>query len=96
MKISLNNIVNALSIALDLAMVNSTLGIKIMEDINTTSSTKSNFSYHSNRTAYISLRIGKQLKLNDESYKNLYISAMLHDIGCQGEFLIKLMLTKNI
>ncbi|GAA0122540.1 HD-GYP domain-containing protein [Clostridium butanoliproducens] len=86
MKISLNNIVNALSIALDLAMVNSTLGIKIMEDINTTSSTKSNFSYHSNRTAYISLRIGKQLKLNDESYKNLYISAMLHDIGCQGIF----------
>lgn len=86
MKISLNNIVNALSIALDLAMANSNLGLKIMEDIGSTNNTKSNFSYHSIRTAYISLRIGKQLNLNDESYKNLYISAMLHDIGCQGIF----------
>ncbi len=86
MKISLNKIVHALSIALDLAMANSDMGLKLMEDIDSNNSTKSKFSHHSNRTTYISLRIAKQLQLNDESYKNLYISAILHDIGCQGIF----------
>lgn len=39
---------------------------------------------HSSRVANISLKIGRQLELNEEKLNTLYIAALLHDIGKIG------------
>ncbi|MPM01774.1 hypothetical protein SDC9_48014 [bioreactor metagenome] len=39
---------------------------------------------HSSRVANISLKIGKQLELNEEELNTLYTAALLHDIGKIG------------
>lgn len=84
MNISLNKIVNALSIALDLTETTSLQNMNVIEDISEVDYSKHKYSHHSKRTAYISLEIGNKLKINDENYHNLYIASMLHDIGAQN------------
>lgn len=84
MNISLNKIVNALSIALDLAETTSLENLNVIEDISEINYSKHKYSHHSKRTAYIALEIANRLKINDDSYHNLYIAAMLHDIGAQS------------
>lgn len=60
-----NQLVSALSIALDLAQ---------------------NRSYeHSRRTAYISLRLAKNMGLSKKFQGDIYFAALLHDIGMAGE-----------
>lgn len=39
---------------------------------------------HSERVAKYSVEIGKKMKLNEEELKNLYVGALLHDIGKIG------------
>jgi HD-GYP domain-containing protein (c-di-GMP phosphodiesterase class II) len=84
MKVSLNKIVTALSIALDLTETTSLESLNVIEDISGVNYSKHRYSHHSKRTAYISLEIGKKLKIREENYYNLYISSMLHDIGAQN------------
>ncbi|WP_017413484.1 HD-GYP domain-containing protein [Clostridium tunisiense] len=84
MNISLNKVVNALSISLDLAETTSLQNLNVIEDISGVNYSKHKYSHHSKRTAFIALEIGKKLNISEESYHNLYIASMLHDIGAQS------------
>lgn len=84
MNISLNKVVTALSISLDLAETTSLQNLNVIEDISGVNYSKHKYSHHSKRTAFIALEIGKKLNISDESYHNLYIASMLHDIGAQS------------
>ncbi|MFD3158223.1 HD-GYP domain-containing protein [Haloimpatiens sp. FM7330] len=80
-KISLEEIIRAIAIALDLAEIGSVENTKIIEDITNIDYSQHTFMHHSKRTTYIGLEIAKQLNLNNNSIKQLYVSSLLHDIG---------------
>ncbi|WP_125154054.1 HD-GYP domain-containing protein [Clostridium rectalis] len=81
MEISMDKIIRAMSIALDLAEMSSMEGKNIVENITNINYSKHKFMHHSERTAYISLELANYMKLSTEIKKSLYISSLLHDIG---------------
>ena len=86
MKISLDRTIRAMAIGLDLAEISSMENNNIVEEVSNINFSKHNFSHHSRRTAYISMRLANFLKLNVSIKRNIYISALLHDIGAVTEF----------
>lgn len=82
MYISFSKIIPALSITVNLTemTVDRLLTEKIYGSSKPTLSHK-DYMYHSKRTTYISMELGKILKLNCCDLENLYICSMLHDIG---------------
>lgn len=82
MKISLKNIVAALSLSLDLTDNNN---LKF-ENIFNNSNINHEFSNHSICTTYIALEVARAMNLSDSQYFNVYISSMIHDIGTQNIF----------
>ncbi len=86
MNISIKNIVSALSLSLDLT--DNDWG-KFEDVINPTHAkdiSNKQFSNHSRCTSYIALEIAQTMKLDENSYYNLYIACMIHDIGTQNIF----------
>lgn len=85
MKISMDKTIRAMSIALDLAQASSKYDDcghdAVIEDITNVNYSDHTFMHHSLRTTYIALEISNQLNLNEKSKKQIYISALLHDIG---------------
>ncbi|QAA31463.1 HD-GYP domain-containing protein [Clostridium manihotivorum] len=82
MQVSIDTIIPALSITVSLAemsvekVVRENLNGVTIQDIELDNST-----YHSRRASYIALQLGKALNLNENSYKDLYMCSLLHDIG---------------
>lgn len=81
MNISMNRIIRAMSIALDLSQISTSSIIPVIENITQINYTAHQFIHHSQRTTYIALEIAKSLNLCEESQNQLYVSALLHDIG---------------
>jgi len=81
MEISLDKTVRAMSIALDLIEISSLEDKNIIESVSNVNYSNHEFTHHSNRTAYISLKIGSSLNLSKENMMRLYLCALLHDIG---------------
>ena len=82
----MKSIVSAISLALDLADNNWN---KLESLIDTTTGVNyctHKFTNHCKTTAYIALEIGRQLNLSKDTYYNLYISSLIHDIGTQNIF----------
>jgi putative nucleotidyltransferase with HDIG domain len=59
--------------------------MKLVEEVSNIDYSIHNFSHHSRRVAYISMRLSNALKLDISMKKNIYISALLHDIGAVTE-----------
>lgn len=83
MKISMNKIIRALSLALDLAQM-STLDNDIIENVSNVNYSKHVFMNHSQRVCYVSLELAHSLKLDCSTIKKLYVSSLLHDIGASN------------
>lgn len=84
MKISMDKIIRAMSVALDLAQMSSRASSSadpIIEKITNVNYSNHRFINHSQRTAYIALQIANYLKLTEERKKMIYTVALLHDIG---------------
>lgn len=81
MNISLYKTVRAMSIALDLAEINSIEDKDIIENVSNINYSLHEFSHHSNRTTYIAIEISKLFNLDKQSLNYLYIASLLHDIG---------------
>ncbi|MBC2579708.1 HD-GYP domain-containing protein [Clostridium sp. DJ247] len=81
MNISMDKIIRAISIALDLSQISTTTAVPVIENVTNVNYSAHQFMHHSQRTTYISLEIAKHLNLTDHQLKLLYISALLHDIG---------------
>lgn len=81
MNINLDNLVKALSLALDFAEMSAPTKDAIIEDISRVNYTEHTFMNHSKKVTYLSLEIAKSLSLDERILENLYISALLHDIG---------------
>ncbi|MFU0824824.1 HD-GYP domain-containing protein [Clostridium sp.] len=81
MEISLGKTVRAMSIALDLIEISSLEDKNIIENVSNVNYSNHEFTHHSNRTAYIALKIGSFLNLSKENMMRLYTCALLHDIG---------------
>ncbi len=93
MKVSMDKTIRAMSIALDLAQMSSkydnfTGNDPVIENITNVNYSDHRFIHHSHRTTYIALEIANYLKLSDKFKKQLYVSALLHDIGA-ANFLSK-------
>ncbi|MEG1256790.1 HD domain-containing phosphohydrolase [Clostridium sp.] len=86
MNISMKNIVSALSLSLDLTDNNWNKFENILDIPLKTSVSNHEFSNHSKCTCYIALEIARALNLDENSYYNLYIACMIHDIGTQNIF----------
>ncbi|MDD7795166.1 HD-GYP domain-containing protein [Clostridium sp. 'White wine YQ'] len=81
MKVGIDEIIESLVITVSLSEIanNSTIrehidGIKKMNN-------KDDYISHSKGTTFIALNIAKEMRLNEEDLKNLYIAAYLHDLG---------------
>lgn len=85
MKISLDKTLRAISIGLDLAEISSISNINIVEEVSNIDYSTHNFSHHSRKTAYISMRLSNLLDLDINTQKRIYISSLLHDIGAVTE-----------
>ncbi|OAA92951.1 HD-GYP domain-containing protein [Clostridium coskatii] len=86
MKVSMDKTIRAMSIALDLAQMSSKYDSfngndPVIENITNINYSDHRFIHHSQRTTYIALEIANYLKLSDNFKKQLYVSALLHDIG---------------
>ncbi|WP_446897763.1 HD-GYP domain-containing protein [Clostridium sp. LBM24168] len=84
MKISMDKIIRAMSIALDLAQMSSrgnNSNKPIIERITNVNYSNHRFMHHSQRTTYIGLKIAEQLNLSEDKKKNIYVVSLLHDIG---------------
>lgn len=86
MEISLNKVIRAISIALDLSQMSSVDGTNIIEEVSNINYTKHNFMNHSLRTCYVALEIGRELNLPENTLQMVYISSLLHDIGATNFF----------
>lgn len=86
MAISIKSIVSAISLALDLADNNWNKLDSLIDSSSGVNYCSHNFSNHCKRTTYIALEIGRQLNLTNETYFNLYITSLIHDIGTQNIF----------
>ncbi|AWI07101.1 HD-GYP domain-containing protein [Clostridium drakei] len=81
MKISMDRVIRAMSIALDLSQISSEYDAPVIENISNVDYTNHKFKHHSIRTTYLALEIANFIKLNEEQKKQLYIASLLHDIG---------------
>lgn len=81
MYISLEKTIRAMSIALDLAEISSSLDASIIKSNNGETYLEHTFLHHSKKVAYISLEIGKILNLTSSELEELYVTTLLHDIG---------------
>lgn len=81
MNVSFEKIIRAISLALDLAETSSAENSTVVEQVSNIRFSNHKFVNHSRRTTYISLKVGRKLKLNEKAMKNLYIASLLHDIG---------------
>lgn len=81
MKVSLDKTIRAMSIALDLVEISSLENKNVIEEISNINYSDHKFNHHSERTAYISLKIANHLGFDEEALKRLYLCALLHDIG---------------
>lgn len=81
MCISLEKTIRAMSIALDLAEISSSLDSDILKTNTGVTYSDHRFLHHSRRVAYISLEIGYVLNLDSSELKELYVTTLLHDIG---------------
>lgn len=87
MKINLDKIIRAMSMALDLTEIGSTDNNTIdknfvdKDTVSNVNFSKHSYLNHSRRTTYIALKIGRHLSLPENEIKKLYISSLLHDIG---------------
>lgn len=84
MKISVDKVVRAMSIALDLAQMSSqgnTYNKPIIEKVTNVNYSNHRFIHHSQRTCYIALKLAECLELSDEIKKSTYVVSLLHDIG---------------
>lgn len=86
MEISMKSIVSAISLALDLADNNWNKLESLIDTATGMNYCSHKFTNHCKTTAYIALEIGGQLNLSKETYYNLYISSLIHDIGTQNIF----------
>lgn len=86
MAISIKSIVSAISLALDLADNNWNKLDSLIDSSSGVNYCSHNFSNHCKRTTYIALEIGRQLNLTNDTYFNLYITSLIHDIGTQNIF----------
>lgn len=86
MKISLDKTIRAIAIGLDLAQISSLENRNVIEKVSNINFSTHDFSHHSRRTAYISMRLANFLNLDVCIKRNVYISALLHDIGGITEF----------
>lgn len=88
MKINLEEVVRALSVALDLTQISLSEN-KIVESNSNVNTNFYNhtFIHHSKRTTYIALEISKTLSLDTSSTVELYVSSLLHDIGSLNSLL---------
>lgn len=82
----MKSIVSAISLALDLSETNWNKLDNLIDPVAHVNYSSHKFSNHCKRTAYISLEIGNQLNLDKDTYYNLYIAALIHDIGTQNVF----------
>lgn len=82
MRVSIDTIIPALSITVSLAeksvekVVRESLNGVTIQDI-----VFDDYTYHSKRAAYIALELGNALQLDEDTYKDLYMCSLLHDIG---------------
>ncbi|MCY6369787.1 HD-GYP domain-containing protein [Clostridium ganghwense] len=95
MNIRLNNTIRAMSVALDLAEINSIEDKNIIENISNINYSQHEFSHHSKRTAYIALKISSQFNLDKQSLNCLYIASLLHDIGITSASNLKICHTSE-
>ncbi len=86
MYISMKNIVSTLSLSLDLTDNDWNKFEDIIDTKTKIDTSNHEFSNHSKCTSYISLEIARAINLNEDSYFNLYIASMIHDIGTQNIF----------
>ncbi|MCH3965998.1 MAG: HD domain-containing protein [Clostridium sp.] len=87
MKISMDKIIRAMSIALDLAQMSSrgsNYNTPIIEKITNINYSNHRFMHHSQRTTYIALKIAEQLNLSEDRKKYIYVVSLLHDIGASN------------
>lgn len=81
MKVNIEKIIHAMSLALDLAENSYSFNTSVIENHTNVNYSNHNFFHHSLRTTYISLEIGRYLKISDELLRELYVASLLHDIG---------------
>ncbi|MEW9096362.1 MAG: HD domain-containing phosphohydrolase [Clostridiaceae bacterium] len=86
MEISLNKVIRAISIALDLSQMSSVDGTNIIEEVTNINYSKHKFMNHSLRTCYIAIEIGRELNIPQDKLQGVYISSLLHDIGATNFF----------
>ncbi len=86
MAISMKSIASAISLALDLADNNWNKLDSLIDPSTGINYCSHQFSNHCKRTTYIALEIGRQLNLTNDTYFNLYVSSIIHDIGTQNIF----------
>ncbi|MCY6958826.1 HD-GYP domain-containing protein [Clostridium brassicae] len=91
MKVNLDKTILAMSIALDLAEINSIEDTYVIENISKINYSEHEFFHHSKRTAYIAIKIATELNLDKKAMQCVYISSLLHDIGVTSS----VSLTKN-
>ncbi|NMM65391.1 HD domain-containing protein [Clostridium sp. P21] len=81
MNISIDNVIRAMSISLDLSQVSSEHDTPVIENISNVDYTSHKFIHHSHRTTYMALEIANFIKLSEDQKKQLYVASLLHDIG---------------
>ncbi|MBM7870316.1 putative nucleotidyltransferase with HDIG domain [Clostridium pascui] len=88
MKINMDKIIRALSLALDLAQMSALDNNTnmIVEEISNIDYSKHVFMNHSKRVCYISLELAHSLQLDYSTIEELYVSSLLHDIGASNFF----------
>lgn len=86
MNISMKSIISAISLALDLSDSNWNKLDSLIDPYSGVNYCLHVFSNHCKRTTYIALELGRQLNLAKDTYYNLYITSLIHDIGTQNIF----------
>ena len=79
--VKLENIIRAMSLALDLTQVSGYAVEKVVEETALLTTSDHTFMHHSKRTNFIALSIGRELGLSENTQTELYVSSLLHDIG---------------
>lgn len=85
MNISLDRTIRAIAIGLDLAETSSMGNMNLIEEVSSIDYSTHNFSHHSRRVAYISMKLANFLNLDIITKKTIYISSLLHDIGAVSQ-----------
>lgn len=81
MSYSFEEILNSMSLALDLAEMSTFASNSIFDSISDVHYTKESFLDHSKKTTYIVLELCKHLKLDTYLVEDIYLASLIHDIG---------------